>query len=183
MEAVDKVFAGSIPEIYERSLVPLLFEPYALDLADRLAESEPKDILETAAGTGILTRAVASRVPANARIVATDLNQSMLDHARTRFSREDRQENRVEWRQADALALPFPDQTFDAVACQFGVMFFPDKLQGFSEAIRVLRPGGRFLFNVWHLGKRVCRRHNRRVGNFVSSGSSAFFSAHPARLS
>jgi ubiquinone/menaquinone biosynthesis C-methylase UbiE len=145
MEAVDKVFAGSIPEIYERSLVPLLFEPYALDLADRLAESEPKDILETAAGTGILTRAVASRVPANARIVATDLNQSMLDHARTRFSREDR----VEWRQADALALPFPDQTFDAVACQFGVMFFPDKLQGFSEAIRVLRPGGRFLFNVW----------------------------------
>ena len=85
MEAVDKVFAGSIPEIYERSLVPLLFEPYALDLADRLAESEPKDILETAAGTGILTRAVASRVPANARIVATDLNQSMLDHGRASF--------------------------------------------------------------------------------------------------
>lgn len=145
MEAADKVFAGSIPEIYERFLVPLLFESYALDLAHRLAENGPRDVLETAAGTGALTRAVVSRVPANARIVAIDLNQSMLDHARTGFSQKDR----VEWRQADALALPFPDQTFDAVACQFGVMFFPDKLQGFRETLRVLRPGGHFFFNVW----------------------------------
>jgi ubiquinone/menaquinone biosynthesis C-methylase UbiE len=145
MEATDKVFAGSIPEIYERFLVPLLFESYALDLADRLAKNEPRDVLETAAGTGVLTRAIASRLPANARIVATDLNQSMLDLASTRLSQDDR----VEWRQADALALPFPDQSFDAVACQFGVMFFPDKIQGFREALRVLRPGGHFFFNVW----------------------------------
>jgi ubiquinone/menaquinone biosynthesis C-methylase UbiE len=145
MEATDKVFAGSIPEIYERFLVPLLFESYALDLADRLAKNEPRDVLETAAGTGVLTRAIASRVPANARIVATDLNQSMLDLASTRLSQDDR----VEWRQADALALPFPDQSFDVVACQFGVMFFPDKIQGFREALRVLRPGGHFFFNVW----------------------------------
>ena len=145
MEATDKVFAGSIPEIYERFLVPLLFETYALDLAHRLAKNDPKDILETAAGTGVLSRAVASRVPANARIVATDLNQSMLDHAGTRFSHKDR----VEWRQADALALPFSDQVFDVVACQFGVMFFPDKVQGFRETLRVLRPGGHFFFNVW----------------------------------
>jgi ubiquinone/menaquinone biosynthesis C-methylase UbiE len=145
MEATDKVFAGSIPEIYERFLVPLLFESYALDLADRLAKNEPRDVLETAAGTGVLTRAIASRLPANARIVATDLNQSMLDLASTRLSQDDR----VEWRQADALALPFPDQSFDTVACQFGVMFFPDKIQGFREALRVLRPGGHFFFNVW----------------------------------
>ena len=145
MEAVDKVFAGSIPEIYERFLVPLLFDAYALDLAHRLAKNDPSDVLETAAGTGVLTRAIASRVAANARIVATDLNQSMLDHAKTRFSQKDR----VEWRQADALALPFPDQSFDTVACQFGVMFFPDKLQGFRESLRVLRPGGHFFFNVW----------------------------------
>jgi ubiquinone/menaquinone biosynthesis C-methylase UbiE len=145
MEEADKLFAGSIPEIYERLLVPLLFEPYALDLADRLAKKEPTAVLETAAGTGILTRAVTSRLPANARIVATDLNQSMLDHARMQFSQNDR----VEWRQADALALPFPDQSFDVVACQFGAMFFPDKLKGFREALRVLKPGGHFFFSVW----------------------------------
>src|ERR1700756_2030512 len=145
MEEADKLFAGSIPEIYERLLVPLLFEPYALDLADRLAKNEPTAVLETAAGTGVLTRAVASRLRATARIVATDLNQSMLDHARTRFPQNDR----VEWRQADALALPFPDQSFDVVACQFGAMFFPDKVQAYKEAYRVLKPGGQFFFNVW----------------------------------
>jgi ubiquinone/menaquinone biosynthesis C-methylase UbiE len=117
MVAVDKVFAGSIPEIYERFLVPLIFESYALDLAERLAQTKPQDVLETAAGTGVLTRAIASRIAERVRIVATDLNQPMLDHARTRLSDE-----RIEWRQADALALPFADQTFDAVACQFGVM-------------------------------------------------------------
>jgi ubiquinone/menaquinone biosynthesis C-methylase UbiE len=145
VEATYKLFAGSIPEIYERLLVPLLFEPYALDLADRLVKQEPTDVLETAAGTGVLTRAMASRLPANARIVATDLNQAMLDHAQTRLSRKER----LEWKQADALALPFADQSFDAVACQFGAMFFPDKLQGFKEALRVLRPGGHYFLSVW----------------------------------
>jgi SAM-dependent methyltransferase len=138
MAAIDKVFAGSIPEIYERFLVPLIFESYARNLAERLAETKPQDVLETAAGTGVLTRAIASRIPVHAHIVATDLNQPMLDQARRRLSHD----SRIEWRQADALALPFADQTFDAVACQFGAMFFPDKLQGYKEARRVLRPGG-----------------------------------------
>ena len=145
MEATDKKFAGSIPEIYERLMVPLIFEPYALDLANLLARTAPGDILETAAGTGVLTRAILSQVPATARIVSTDLNQSMLDHAKTRLA----QDRRVEWRQADALALPFPDQSFDAVACQFGAMFFPDKVHGYAEALRVLKPRGHFFFNVW----------------------------------
>jgi ubiquinone/menaquinone biosynthesis C-methylase UbiE len=144
MVATDKVFAGSIPEIYERFLVPLIFESYASDLAARLTEIEPCNVLETAAGTGVLTRALAEQLSPAARIVATDLNQPMLDHAATRM-----QDARVEWRQADALALPFADESFDAVACQFGVMFFPDKTQGYKEARRVLRPGGRFFFNVW----------------------------------
>ena len=144
MEATDKKFAGSIPEIYERLMVPLIFEPYALDLADRLARAAPLDVLETAAGTGILTRAIAARLTPSARIVATDLNQTMLDHARTRL-----RDGRVEWRQADALALPFPDQSFDAVACQFGAMFFPDKVHGYAEALRVLKARGHFFFNVW----------------------------------
>jgi ubiquinone/menaquinone biosynthesis C-methylase UbiE len=145
MVATDKLFAGSIPEIYDRFLVPLIFESYARDLAERLAKVKPRDMLETAAGTGVLTRAIASRLPADARMVATDLNQPMLDHAAARQPRE----KRIMWRQADALALPFEDHSFDAVACQFGVMFFPDKAQGYKEARRVLKRGGRFVFNVW----------------------------------
>src|SRR6266853_4336828 len=103
MVATDKLFAGSIPEIYDRFLVPLIFEPYALDLAGRLAKTDPRDVLETAAGTGVLTRAIASRLPAYARIVATDLNQPMLDHAAARQSGD----RRISLRQADALSLPF----------------------------------------------------------------------------
>ncbi len=145
MDAADKVFAGLIPEIYDRYLVPLIFESYAVDLARRLARIEPKAVLETAAGTGVVTRAMAAQLPASPRIVATDLNQPMLDHAKARQP----DPGRIEWRQADALALPFEDRSFDAVVCQFGVMFLPDKVQGYREALRVLKPGGRFLFNVW----------------------------------
>ena len=144
MAATDKLFAGSIPELYDRVLVPLIFEPYAHDLAERVAKVGPRDVLETAAGTGVLTRAMISRLP-EARIVATDLNQPMLDQAAARAARQDR----IVLRQADALALPFDDQTFDVVTCQFGAMFFPDKVQGYKEARRVLKPGGRFMFNVW----------------------------------
>ena len=145
MVASDKLFAGSIPEIYDRFLVPLIFEPYARDLAGRLAQTAPRNVLETAAGTGVLTRAIASILPADARIVVTDLNQPMLDRAAARQSGD----GRIEWRQADALALPFADQGFDAVACQFGAMFFPDKVEAYREVRRVLRPQGRLFFNVW----------------------------------
>jgi ubiquinone/menaquinone biosynthesis C-methylase UbiE len=144
MVATDKLFAGSIPEIYDRYLVPLIFEPYALDLAQRVATRQPRRILETAAGTGVLTRAMASRMPTGTEIVATDLNQPMVAHAAKLQAA-----GTVEWRQADALALPFEDDSFDTVVCQFGVMFFPDKVVGFREARRVLKPPGRFLFNVW----------------------------------
>lgn len=141
----DKIFSGSIPEIYDRLLVPLIFEPYARDLAERAAQAAPRDVLETAAGTGVLTRALDARLPAHTRIVATDLNQPMLDQAAAKQSYR----QGITWRQADALALPFGDQEFDVVACQFGAMFFPDKVKGYKEARRVLKPGGRFLFNVW----------------------------------
>ena len=144
MATTDKLFAGSIPEIYERFLVPLIFEAYARDLAGRVARVEPQDLLETAAGTGVLTRAIASRLPVHARIVATDLNQPMLNHAAAKQSH-----HQVTWRQADALALPFEDQKFDVVACQFGAMFFPEKVAAYREARRVLKPRGHFFFNVW----------------------------------
>ncbi len=145
MAATDKLFGGSIPEVYDRLLVPLIFEAYASDLADRIARADPQHVLEVAAGTGALTRAIASRLPAHVRIVATDLNQPMIDHAAARQSRD----ARIAWRQADALALPFEEQSFDVVACQFGAMFFPDKVQGYREVRRVLKRGGHFIFNVW----------------------------------
>ncbi|WGU40139.1 class I SAM-dependent methyltransferase [Phenylobacterium sp. NIBR 498073] len=138
----DAAFVGSIPDLYERYLGPMLFEPYARDLARRF-EGFEGDLLETAAGTGRVTRALAKAAP-RARILATDLNQPMLDTAAGLTAAAN-----VEWRQADAQALPFEGASFDAVVCQFGVMFFPDKAAGFSQARRVLRPGGRFVFNVW----------------------------------
>ncbi|CAH1649665.1 Methyltransferase domain-containing protein [Hyphomicrobiales bacterium] len=144
MEATDKVFAGPIPQIYDRLLVPLIFRPYAEDLAIRVMATQPSRILELAAGTGALTRAMAARLD-GATIVATDLNQPMLDLAAAQLAGD----GRVAWQQADALELPFADQSFDTVACQFGVMFFPDKPKSHGEVRRVLRPGGRYLFNVW----------------------------------
>lgn len=143
MTQADKVFAGSIPALYDRYLGPFLFEPYALDLAKRFAGFQGR-LLETAAGTGIATRALAHALPASVAITATDLNQPMLDHAAQGLDAP-----QVTWRQANALSLPFADASFDAVVCQFGAMFFPDKIAGFAEARRVLGPGGRFLFSVW----------------------------------
>jgi ubiquinone/menaquinone biosynthesis C-methylase UbiE len=171
MVATDHVFAGSIPELYDRLLVPLIFEPYALDLADRVASAEPVHILETAAGTGVLTRALAARLP-QAQIVATDLNQPMLDFASTRLSAA----NRVSWRQADALALPFEDQSFDTVTCQFGAMFFPDKVQAYREARRVLKPTGRFLFSVWD------RISENEFADVVTEALAAMFPQDPPRF-
>jgi ubiquinone/menaquinone biosynthesis C-methylase UbiE len=144
MAAIDKAFTGSIAEVYERLLVPLIFAPYAQDLAAHVAKAQPRRVLETAAGTGIVTRALAAQLPADVAITATDLNEPMLAKAKAALP-----DRRVEWRQADALALPFTDGSFDAVACQFGVMFFPDRVKGHAEARRVLAPGGRLFFNVW----------------------------------
>ncbi|HET7092186.1 MAG TPA: methyltransferase domain-containing protein, partial [Thermomicrobiales bacterium] len=140
----DAAFVGSIPELYDRLMVPLIFAPYAADLARRAAQCEPARVLELAAGTGVVTRQLAQTLRPDVAIAATDLNRGMLDQAiAVGVARP------VEWRQADALALPFADAAFDLVVCQFGVMFFPDKALAFAEARRVLRPGGQFLFNVW----------------------------------
>jgi SAM-dependent methyltransferase len=142
--AGDTRFAGSIPELYERILVPLIFQPYATDLAVRLAALAPDSVLEVAAGTGVVTRAMADSLPAASRITATDLNQPMVDLAAGIGTSRP-----VTWRQADVMALPFDDASFDVVVCQFGVMFFPDRVAAYQEVRRVLRPGGTFLFNTW----------------------------------
>jgi SAM-dependent methyltransferase len=144
MTDLDKAFSGSIPELYETYLVPLIFEPYAADLAQRMSSVPGSCVLEIAAGTGVATRALAHRLPADISIVATDLNEMMLQKAAAVGTSRP-----VEWRQADAMELPFPAESFDAVVCQFGVMFFPDKAKAFAETRRVLKPGGVYLFNVW----------------------------------
>jgi ubiquinone/menaquinone biosynthesis C-methylase UbiE len=141
----DDVFTGRIPWIYDSYLVPLIFESYAKDLAERTAALIPKSILETAAGTGAVTRTLTPMLRPDAHFVVTDLNQPMLDRAAAMQTPD----TRISWQQADALHLPFGDRSFDTVLCQFGVMFFPDKIAGYAEAKRVLKPDGTFIFNVW----------------------------------
>jgi ubiquinone/menaquinone biosynthesis C-methylase UbiE len=140
----DTVFAGSIPALYDRYLGPLLFAPYARELGERLADLRSGALLETAAGSGIVTEVLVDKLPAAVEIVATDLNQAMVDHAAAKPALA-----RATLRQADALALPFNAAQFDAVVCQFGAMFFPDRVAGYREARRVLKPGGRFVFTMW----------------------------------
>jgi SAM-dependent methyltransferase len=167
----DKVFTGSIPRLYETYLVPLIFEPYAADLAKRLKAKRLSRLLEIAAGTGVVTRALASTLPESVSIVATDLNQAMLEQAANVGTKR-----AVEWRQADAMVLPFDDATFDAVVCQFGVMFFPDKAKAFSEARRVLKPEGVFLFNVWD------RIEDNEFAHTVTDALGSVFPQDPPRF-
>ena len=143
MPQTDAVFSASIAEMYDRYLGALLFEPYADDLAERLRDHDGSPVLETAAGTGIVTRALARALP-SASIVAGDLNPAMIERAAAASDAPN-----VRWERVDAGALPFGDRTFGLVVCQFGAMFFPDKVAAFREAARVLAPGGRFAFNVW----------------------------------
>ena len=169
--ASDTVFGGAIPELYDRLLVPLIFEPYAVDLVDRLALMQAARVLEVAAGTGVVTRRMAARLPASASIVATDLNQAMLDRAADVGTQRP-----VQWRQADAAKLPFDDGAFDAVVCQFGVMFFPDKAAAFAEVRRVLAPGGTFLFNAWD------RIEDNEFTDTVTAALAALFPEDPPRF-
>ena len=167
----DKVFTGSIAGLYESHLVPLIFEPYAADLASRLVSRSLARVLEIAAGTGVATRSLASALPENVSIVATDLNQPMLDQAAAIGTRRP-----VQWRQADAMQLPFQDGMFDAVVCQFGAMFFPERSKAFSEARRVLRPGGVFIFNVWD------RIEENEFADAVTTALGSLFPGDPPRF-
>jgi SAM-dependent methyltransferase len=167
----DKAFTGSIPTLYEEYLVPLIFEPYAVDLADRLAARPLTRVLEIAAGTGVATRRLASVLPGGVAIVATDLNQTMLDQA-SRIGTP----RPVRWQQADAMDLSFGDGEFDAVVCQFGMMFPPDRAKAYSEARRVLRPEGVFVFNVWD------RIEDNEFADVVTTAVAPLFPDDPPRF-
>lgn len=169
--STDTQFSGAIPELYEKLLVPLIFAPFAVDIVARLAPRAPRRVLEIAAGTGVVTRQLASVLAGDVAIVATDLNQAMLDHASSVGTARP-----VEWRQADAMKLPFPDASFDAVVCQFGAMFFPDRAHAYAEARRVLAPGGVFLFSAWD------RIEDNEFTDTVTESLRALFPDDPPRF-
>jgi len=171
LAAVDTVFAGSIPQLYQSHLVPLIFQPYADDLARRVAARRVSGVLEIACGTGVATRALDAALPATVKIVPTDLNAAMLDQARALGTQRN-----VDWRTADAMSLPFADGAFDGVVCQFGAMFFPDRVHAFSEARRVLAPGGAFLFNVWD------RIEDNEFADVVTDVLAAMFPKDPPQF-
>jgi len=150
-------FAGSIPANYERYLGPFLFEPYALDLVSRLQDKKYSDILEIACGTGRVTSHLARSVKHD-RITATDLNPDMIS-----IAKEIVKDDTVKWMPADAMQLPFEDDSFDLVVMQFGIMFFPDKEKGLKEAYRVLRHGGKLIFSTWNKVETNKAIHEGRV--------------------
>lgn len=143
--AGNAAFLGTIPAAYEKYLVPLFFERYADDLTARAVALQPAAVLETACGTGVLTVRLRAALPPSTTIAATDISDAMLERAQGRVGNAPS----LTWQTADACALPFPDESVDLVVCQFGLMFFPDRVQGLAEARRVLRPGGTCLMNVW----------------------------------
>jgi ubiquinone/menaquinone biosynthesis C-methylase UbiE len=170
MSSTETKFTGSIPEFYDRYMVPMLFAPYAQEIAKRAKALAPGRILETAAGTGIVTRALHDALP-EAELVATDLNEPMLERAALRVDSD-----AVSFQPADALDLPFEDGSFDLVVCQFGVMFFPDKVAGNSEARRVLGDGGHYLLAIWD------RLERNAATNLVAQTVAQIFPADAAKF-
>jgi SAM-dependent methyltransferase len=166
-------FVGDIPANYDYGLGPYLFADYGADLARRVASGGPRRVLEIAAGTGIVTRLLRDALPSSAHLLASDLNWPMLAIAREKFGDSEQ----VEFHQADATALPFTDETFDAVVCQFGLMFFPDKTEAYREAFRVLAPNGRYYFNVWDSFEfnSFARITHEAIGRLVDGEAPAFF--------
>ncbi|HJS40246.1 MAG TPA: class I SAM-dependent methyltransferase [Sphingomicrobium sp.] len=177
MATQNPVFSGSIPAIYDRLMVPLIFAPYAELVADRAAALAPGRILETAAGTGAVTEALHRALP-EAEIVATDLNEPMLEQAARRISAPN-----VRFLPADGLDLPFDGDSFDLVVCQFGIMFFPDKVRGNAEARRVLREGGRYMLVIWDQVERnlATMAAGRAVAELIPGEAGRFYERIPFR--
>ncbi|WP_035726800.1 class I SAM-dependent methyltransferase [Bradyrhizobium murdochi] len=165
-------FTGSIPHYYDQGLGPVIFVEYAADIAQRVAAGRPARVLETAAGTGIVTRKLRDALPADTQLTATDFNPPMLDIARAKFQTGEQ----VAFQPADAVALPFADASFDAIVCQFGLMFFPDQAKSFSEAYRVLAPGGRYVLSVWD-----SHRYNP-FGRIAHEVAGRFFATDPPQF-
>jgi ubiquinone/menaquinone biosynthesis C-methylase UbiE len=140
----DANFSGQVPEAYDRDMGPPIFESYAVELANRIPITPGMRVLEIAAGTGRVTRHILDRLPADAKFTVSDLHLDMLEIAKLKLK-----DDRIDWQEADALELPFPDSSFDLAICQFGTMFYKDKVAGHKEAHRVLKPGGTYMITTW----------------------------------
>ncbi len=171
MEQTIFPFDRTIPGIYEQYLGPYIFEPYAVYVSSRIKGS-PQQVLEIASGTGRVTWHIAERIGKSATLTATDLNPGMLNIARQQVDASN-----VEFREADAQELPFPDNSFDCVICQFGYMFLPERQKGFNEAWRVLRPGGQFLFVTWDKPENNITYHisHQTVLQFLKTPPPSFY--------
>ncbi len=169
---VNVQFSGDIPKNYDAHLGPLFFEPFSKLIAERVAAWNPADLLELSCGTGRLTRQLAQKLDSRTRLLATDINPAMLAHARQTGADRD-----IEWGTIDAVHLPYPDQCFDLVVVQFGVMFYADRSKAYSEALRVLRPGGRLIFTSWdHINHNpVARITQEVVQHFFPTDTPAFY--------
>jgi len=170
---VPIAFSGSIPPNYDTFLGPLLFEPFALDMAERIRKLQPKALLEVAAGTGRVTKHLPSALPEGAFIVATDLNPAMVNFAKERLA----EHSNIKWEVVDAVSLPYQNRQFDCIVSQFGVMFYSDRRKAYAEAFRVLRPGGIFLFNAWDSLSRnpVARLTDETLAHFFPTDTPAFY--------
>jgi SAM-dependent methyltransferase len=166
-------FGGNIPQNYDQGLGPVFFAGYARTMAQEVAAAPSKFVLETACGTGIVTRALRDSLPKTAHLMATDLNPDMLKIAESKFQPGEH----LSFQQADGTALPFQNEAFDTVVCQYGVMFYPDKSKGYAEANRVLAPGGRYLFSVWdeHRHNTATRIAHEVVGSFFPGNPPGFY--------
>lgn len=176
-------FTGEIPENYDRGLGPHIFVDYGRDMARRAAALQPRRLLELAAGTGIVTRFLRESLP-RTQLTITDLNPAMLEVARGKLAND----GDIRWQSADATVLPFDDNAFDTVVCQFGVMFFPDKDKSYREVLRTLAPGGHYLFNVWDSlrNNAFARLAHETISGFFSGDPPGFyhvpFSYHDTRM-
>jgi len=171
----NAAFVGDIPRNYHQYLGPVFFHEFADDLAQRVQVMSGMRLLEIACGTGIVTRRLGDRLRGHGSIVATDLNEAMITHGRAQMPAGN---EHVEWQPADATKLPFPDQSFDVLVCQFGLMFFPDKAASIREVFRVLKPGGHYLFSVWDAMARnpLARIAHETVGRFFPADPPLFYS-------
>ncbi len=162
-------FSGTVPALYDQYMGPLFFEPYASDIASRITKKNIQKILEIACGTGRVTKHIRKAISTSAELIATDLNPGML-----KVASEVLRGMNVEFRVADAQALPFNDESFDCIVCQFGFMFVPDKRGAFREAFRVLKKDGRLLFNTWD------RIENNPLSNTIKNIVASYFTEHDA---
>jgi ubiquinone/menaquinone biosynthesis C-methylase UbiE len=144
LELTTPRFSGSIPEHYDRVLGPMFFEPYAIEVSQRIDPSSVNTVLEIGSGTGRVTAHLRNVISSATKLIGSDISEDMLAVAKEKLKGLD-----IDWRIIDAQDLPFDDDSIDVIVGCFCYMFVPDKHKAFAEAHRVLRPGGMFIFSTW----------------------------------